>query len=173
MDRDEQVGLLLVRDRRPRLQRNEGVVLARVDHFGAQPRFQQLAQPPSHVDDQVFFQQPVWTDRSRVVPAMAGINHDLANLQAQRPNQRAVARGRGSCFANVNICRAGGASALALAAARRRFFSAGASQVGRSRSVVSSAALLVCWRQHRAADLRPARATLRFLARRCHRRRLQ
>ena len=43
MDRDEQIRLRLVRDRRARLQRDEGVVAARVDHVGAEPLLQQLA----------------------------------------------------------------------------------------------------------------------------------
>ena len=48
---------------------------------------EQLAQPQRDIKHQVFLAQPIGTNRSSVVPAMAGIHHDLANLQAQRANQ--------------------------------------------------------------------------------------
>ena len=47
---------------------------------------------------------------------MAGVNHDFSNLQAQRPNERAVAPGGGSGFPNVQFCSAGGGAPLVLAA---------------------------------------------------------
>jgi len=43
MNRNEQIGTLLVSNGSTGFERNESIVLARVDHFGTQPRFEQFA----------------------------------------------------------------------------------------------------------------------------------
>ena len=53
-------------------ERNERIVLARVNHFSAgQLLLDQAAEPQRHVEAQIFFHQAVRTDRSRVVAAVA------------------------------------------------------------------------------------------------------
>ena len=107
MDRNEQVGLLLVGDRGASLQRNESVVLAGKDHVSAEAGLQQLAQSPADVEHQIFFLQAIGTDGAGIVSAVAGIDHDPADLQSQGADQRAVAaRGRRG-FADIrkNRCR--------------------------------------------------------------------
>ena len=95
MDGDEQIRTRLVGNSRTGFERNERVVLARVNYFRSQSRLQQLALTPPHVEDEIFFLQPVRPDGSGIVPSVTRINHDLANFQAQSANQRPVpARGR-------------------------------------------------------------------------------
>ena len=90
MDREEQVGLRLIRDRRPRLQRNKRVVRPRINHLRAQPLVQQLAQPQRHIQHNVLLLDAAHAHRARVVPAMPRIDHDAPDLQPQRPHQRSL-----------------------------------------------------------------------------------
>src|SRR6476619_137933 len=60
---DEQISLLFIGDGGARLQRNESVIVARIDDFSAELIFQQLAQLQRNVQHQVFFFQPVRADR--------------------------------------------------------------------------------------------------------------
>ena len=94
MDRNEQVGLLLVGDRSASLKRNESVILAGINHVGAQPCLQEFAQAPAHVENQVFFFQAIGTDGAGIVSAVAGIDYDPADLQTQGADQRAISAGR-------------------------------------------------------------------------------
>ena len=82
---------------------DERVVFARVNHVGAQPRLQQLAQSSADVEHQVFFLQTIRTDGAGVVAAVAGINHDLADFQSQGADQRAVPVGGRRSFAGVRV----------------------------------------------------------------------
>ena len=93
MYRDEQVRPLLVRDRGASFERYESVVLASVYDLGAQTGFQQTTEALSHIEHHVLLQQAIWPDRACVVASVASINHDLANLQSQRTNERTVAAG--------------------------------------------------------------------------------
>ena len=92
MDGDEQVGLMLVGDGGARLQRNERVVVAGVDHVGAQARLQQPAQAQSDVEHQILLHHPVRADGAGVVAAVSGIDHNASDLQSQRRGQAAIAR---------------------------------------------------------------------------------
>ena len=82
MDRNEQIRLLLVCNRGTRLERNERVVLARIDYVSAKPGLQQLAQSASHVQYQVLLLEPPWSNRAGIVAAVAGVNHNFADFQS-------------------------------------------------------------------------------------------
>ncbi len=103
MDRNKQIGPLLVRDRRPRFQRDECVVLPRIDDLGPQPRLQQFAQLAPDFEHQVFFFQAIRPDGSRIVAAMPGIDHNLADLQSQRADQRTIAARGWSGLTRIQI----------------------------------------------------------------------
>ena len=103
VNRNKQVGALLVGDGGAGFERNEGIVLARIDHFGAQPRFQQFAQAAADFEHQILFAQAIGADGPGIVAAMTGIDHDLANLQPQRADQRSLAAGRGLGFAYIQV----------------------------------------------------------------------
>src|SRR5262249_52269022 len=83
-------------------QRNEGVILARVNNLCAQAALQQFAQTPADVDHKVFFQQAIGTNRSRVMSSVSGVNHNLADLQTERANQRSVAGRSRPRFSRIN-----------------------------------------------------------------------
>src|SRR5258708_20025485 len=102
MDRNEQVRLLLVGDRSASLKRNEGVVLASVDHVGAKAGLQQLTQPPADVEHQIFLLEAVGADGAGIVSPVARIDDDPADLQSQGANQRAVAATSGRGFADIS-----------------------------------------------------------------------
>ena len=90
--RDEEIGLGLVGDFGAPLQRDEGVVIAREHHLGArQFLLDDFPQAQRHVQAQIFFHQAGWSDRSGVMPAMSGIDHDSSDLQSQRASQRMLA----------------------------------------------------------------------------------
>ena len=94
MDGQEQVGLLLVGDGRPGLERNEGVVGARVDDFRVQAFLDQPADAQRDVEDQVLFEQALDSFGALVVPAVAGVDDDAADLEAEGAGQGGGA-GRG------------------------------------------------------------------------------
>ena len=57
------------------------VVSARIDDFRTRHVFfDQLAQTQRHIQAKVFLEQAVWPHRARVVPPVAGINRDAADL---------------------------------------------------------------------------------------------
>jgi len=103
MNGDEQVGTRLVGNRGARFERDESIALARIDNFGAQSRLQHLAQTSAHIKDQVLFFQAIGTDGAAIVASMSRIDHDLANLQAQGTNQRAVAASGGLRLASAEV----------------------------------------------------------------------
>ena len=88
MNGEEQVGLLLVGQRGAAFQRDEGVVGARVDHFGAHAVLHQLAHAQRHIQHQVLFEQALGALGALIVAAMAGIDHHAVDLEAQRADQR-------------------------------------------------------------------------------------
>ncbi len=92
----KEIGLRIVRNPRSLLQRDKRIVFARVDHVRARKLLlDQIPQPQRHIEAQIFFHQTVRADRSRVVAAVAGIDHDAADFQSERTRQRAVAVARG------------------------------------------------------------------------------
>ena len=91
MNRDEQIRLILVGNGGPRLQRDKGVIPSGVLHFRSQPRLEHLPQPPGDIEDQILLEQPVRPNRARVETAMAGIDHNLSDLQPQGADQGSVA----------------------------------------------------------------------------------
>ncbi len=98
MDGDEQVGLVLVGDGSPRLQRDESIVVAGVDHVGAQPSLQQSTEAQRHVQHHILFHHAIGADGAGVVAAVSGVNHDAADLQAECARQAAVASRSGRSF---------------------------------------------------------------------------
>src|SRR2546423_4872554 len=105
MDRDEQVGTLLVGDGGASFERDEGIVFTRENHLGAEARLQKFAQAPPHFKNQIFFLQPVGTDGARVVTAVSWVNDYFSDLQAQGPDQGAVAACGGLGFTGGQISR--------------------------------------------------------------------
>ena len=101
MNRNKQIGAGLVGDGGASLERNEGVVLARVNDFRAQPRFKQFAQTASHFEHEIFFFQAVGTDRTGIVATMPRVNYNLADLQPQHPSQRPLSTGRRPSLVNA------------------------------------------------------------------------
>ena len=81
VNRNEEVGLRFVGDGGALLERNERIVLARVDHFSArQLLLDQATQAQRNIETQILFHQPVWPDRAGVVTAVARIDHDAADF---------------------------------------------------------------------------------------------
>jgi len=88
VNRDEQVRVGAVGDRRTLFQRDVPVVLACVDHFRIRNVFfDQLTQPQRHIEAKVLFEQTVRPHDARVVPPVARINRDAVDLQPQFPRQ--------------------------------------------------------------------------------------
>ncbi len=109
---NEQVGLRFIGDFRAALQRNESVVVAREDHFGAgQFLLNEFSEPQRDIEAQIFLHQSGRSDGPGIVPAVPGIDHDAANLQAQRarqgmlPVQRQVRNGRRPHFGGLVVRR--------------------------------------------------------------------
>ena len=103
MDGNEKIGRFLIGDGGSGFERNEGVVFAGVNDFGAEAGLQQLAQTAAHVEHQIFFLKTIGADRAGVVASVAGIDYDFADLQAQGADQRTIAAGGGLGFAGVQI----------------------------------------------------------------------
>jgi len=99
MYRDEQVCLVLIRDCRARLKRDKGIVVPRVNHVGAQLVLEQLAKAQRDVEDEVLFLEAGRPDGSGIVPPVAGVYDDAADLEPQRADERALAKGGGLGFA--------------------------------------------------------------------------
>ena len=92
MDGKEEIGLRVIGDFRALLERDERVVVARIDHFGSrQPLLDELAQAQGHIQAQVFFHQSRGADRAGIMAAVPGVDHDAADLQSQRARQGMLA----------------------------------------------------------------------------------
>src|SRR5215471_15658323 len=83
MDRDEQVGALLIGDGGAGFERDEGIVLAGVDDFGAEAGLEQFAETAADVENQVFLFYAVGADSAGIVAAVSGIDDNLADLEAE------------------------------------------------------------------------------------------
>jgi len=86
VDGDEEVGLGLVGDRGACLKRDEGVVAARVDDVGAEALFEQAAETEGNVEDDVFFFDAAGAEGAGVMSAMAGVDDDAVDLEAEGTN---------------------------------------------------------------------------------------
>src|SRR5207244_10795624 len=64
--------LLLIGDCSPRLERDESVIAAGVNHVGAEASLQQLAQPPADFQHQILFFEAMWADGARIMSAVSG-----------------------------------------------------------------------------------------------------
>ena len=64
-----------------RLQRNESIVVARVDHIRSELLFEEFAQTERHIQHQIFLLQALRANSAGIVAAMAGIDHDFADFQ--------------------------------------------------------------------------------------------
>ena len=87
MNREEQVGLVLVRDPGSFFQGNKGVILSRVDHLGGQTLLEQRAQAFGNIQDDFLFGKTIGSACAFIVPAMAGIEDDAPEFQAQDARQ--------------------------------------------------------------------------------------
>ena len=93
MDRDHEIGAPLVGDVRPLLQRNELVLLARVDDLRAHPPGEELAQTLRDVEDHVLLAQSSGPDGSRVMTAVPGIDENAIELESQGSREAVLAVG--------------------------------------------------------------------------------
>ena len=91
MNADEQVCLCLIRDCRACFERDEGIVVAGIDDIGPKPLLQQFAQSQCHVEDNVLFLNAAGSERTGVMPTVAGINDDAADLQSKCADQGPLA----------------------------------------------------------------------------------
>src|SRR5215831_9277721 len=101
VDGDEEIGALAVRDGSAGFERDEGIVLAGVDDFSAEPGFELAAKTLGDIKYEVFFEQAIGTDGACVVPSMAGIDNDLADLETERANEGAIAGGGRTSFMDL------------------------------------------------------------------------
>lgn len=90
MDRNKQVGFLLVGDRRTRFKRYERVVVSRHHDFRANFSFYESLQPLCNIQYKVFFGISRWADASRVFAAVTGINDNATYFQPQASDQSPV-----------------------------------------------------------------------------------
>ena len=90
MDGQEQIGVLAIRDRRSFLERDELVRAARQHDFDARRLLEQLLEPQRDVEHQFRFGDAVG-DGAGVVAAVAGIDDDLRDAQAELTGERVVA----------------------------------------------------------------------------------
>ena len=88
MDRDKEVGLRLVRDGGARLERDKCVVGAGVDNLRVEPVVKQLAEAEGYVEDDVFLLDAVGADGAGVMAAVACVDDDAADLEAERTYER-------------------------------------------------------------------------------------
>src|SRR5689334_13179928 len=91
MDGKEQVGFALVGKRGTTFQWNERIVGAGVDDLGVQSLFDQLANALGNVEHEVLFQQTFYAGGALVMAAVAGVDDDAADLEAERAGKRTAA----------------------------------------------------------------------------------
>ena len=116
----EEIGLRLVGDGCTGLQRYEGIVIAGIDDVGTQALLEQLAKTQGDVEHHLLFFNATRSHGAGVVSAMAGIDDDAADLEAEGAHQGALAgRGRlglahGRREIVIVLRKAGGAGCMAL-----------------------------------------------------------
>ena len=92
---EEEVGLGLVGDGGAGFEGDEGVVVAGVDDVGSEALLEQLAEAQGYVEDDLFFFNSSGTGGAGVVAAVAGVDDDASDFQAQGAHQGALAGSRG------------------------------------------------------------------------------
>src|SRR6185369_5199653 len=84
VDRDEEVGVLRVGDRRPLLERDEAVAVAREDDLDAgELGLERRAQAPRDVEHDVLLGESAGPDRARVPPAVPRVDDDAVERAAR------------------------------------------------------------------------------------------
>jgi len=93
VDGDEEVSLRFVGDGGAGLEGDEGVVGAGVDDLDAEFVRQQLAEAEGDVEHDVLLFDAVDAERAGVVAAVACVDDDASDLEAERAGERALAVG--------------------------------------------------------------------------------
>ena len=92
MNGNEQIGFGLGGYGGALFKRDERVVIARVDDFGAgQTLADQRAEAKGDIEAKIFFEQAGGADRAGVMPAVAGIDHDSADFEAEDASEGGLA----------------------------------------------------------------------------------
>src|ERR1700722_3511158 len=93
MNREEQIGLTVVGDARPRFERDKCIVGASVNNFAAKAVFNQATKAPCDIEHDVFFIETGGAMRADILASVAGIDYDSAEFQPQNASKRTVAIG--------------------------------------------------------------------------------
>jgi len=93
VDGEEEVGLGLVGDGGAGLKRDKGIVGAGVDDLGAELLVEQRTEAEGDVEDDIFFLQAVDAEGSGVVAAVAGVDDDAVDFEAEGADERGLAGG--------------------------------------------------------------------------------
>lgn len=96
MDADEEIGLRLVGDGGAGFERNKSIVGAGVDDLRAETIVQKLAEAKSYVEHNIFFADAADAEGAGIVPAVAGVDDNAIDLEAERADERFAVGGRGS-----------------------------------------------------------------------------
>lgn len=92
MNRNKQIRFGVIGDGSALFERNESIVLARVNHFRVRQLFFDFAaQAQCNIKAEIFFHQAVRADRSGIVATVAGIDDDAADFQPERAGERTLA----------------------------------------------------------------------------------
>ena len=89
MDREEQVGLVLVGNRGALVQRDKSVIGTGEHDFGAHPLLNQFGEPERDVENNVFFEDTVRSDSPVVVAAVSGVDNDAVHFKTEGSRQGA------------------------------------------------------------------------------------
>ena len=91
MDRNEHIGLMLVRQSSTLLERNKCIIGPGQDDLRVQSLLEKRLQLACDFKDQILFFQTIPADGTRIMPPMSGVEHDPADLQPKDSGQRPVA----------------------------------------------------------------------------------
>ncbi len=75
--------MLLIRDQRSLVKRNEIVIGTRHHHFRAEFGLDQLLEPLCYIENQFFFRVSVLANRACIMPAVTGVNDYSGELEAK------------------------------------------------------------------------------------------
>src|SRR3954471_4382505 len=90
MDRDEEIGPLVIRYLGAFFQWNERVVRACIYYVSAKPFGDQLSQSKGDINHQFLFHQSIRPDGSSVMATVASIDHHFAELKAKNPHKGGI-----------------------------------------------------------------------------------
>src|SRR5215831_9495408 len=88
MNRNEEIGLLFIRDSGSRFERNEIVIVTRHHNFSAKLRFNQLLYALGDVEDQLLFGVTMLADRAGIVTSMSGVDNNSRELETKAADER-------------------------------------------------------------------------------------